>query len=82
MKKEINEINETNELLNIEEIEKEQLEIYPEGVGSEKCDIEINKLYKIKDWSEMFYYGKTKLIKERFLNIIYLNVIAIYQNIY
>ena len=65
-----NKINEINELLNIQEIEKEQLEIFPEGEESEKCDKEINKLNKIKDWSEMFYYGKTKIIKERFLNII------------
>ena len=52
------------------EIEKEIAEIYPECIGSEKYDNELNKLYKIRNWSEMLFHGKQKLLKERFLNII------------
>ena len=52
------------------EIEKEVSEIYPDCIGSEKCDAEINKLYIIKNWAEMLFHGKPKLLKERFLNII------------
>jgi hypothetical protein len=52
------------------EIEKEISEIYPECILSQKCDYEINKIYKIKNWSKMLFYGKPKLLKERFLSII------------
>ena len=44
------------------EIEKEVSEIYPDCIGSEKCDAEINKLYIIKNWSEMLFHGKPKLL--------------------
>ena len=54
----------------LDEIEKESLQIYPEGEDSKICDEKVNEIYKIKNWGEMFYYGKTKLIKERFLRII------------
>ena len=54
---------------NTEEIEKEASKIYPDVEGI-LCDNKINDLYKVKDWSEIFFYGKTKLMKERFLNII------------
>ena len=52
------------------EIEKEELKIYPECNDSKKCDEEINKRYIISDWSDMFYYGKSPLLKNRFLDII------------
>ena len=62
---------ELEKLMDINEIEKEAKDIYPEGNDSIRCDNEINKLYKkINNWAEMLYYGKTDLIKERFLNII------------
>ena len=51
------------------EIEKEISEIYPECIGSEKYDNELNELYKIRNWSEILFHGKQKLLKERFLNI-------------
>ena len=57
-------------IINIEEIEKESLEIYPEGEESKECDKKLNEIYKIKNWGEMFYHGKTKILKERFLSII------------
>ena len=53
-----------------EVIEKEKLEIYPEDEDAEKCDKEVNELYKIKNWSDLFYYGKPKLIKDRFLKVV------------
>ena len=64
-----NEQKESNIIISIEEMEKEISQIYPEGEDSEKCDTEINKLYNIKNWSDMFYKGKTKLIQERFVGI-------------
>ena len=63
--------NDNNNNIEFEkEIGKEVSEIYPDCIGSEKCDTEINKLYTIKNWSEMLFHGKKKLLKERFLNII------------
>ena len=56
--------------MEIKEIEKERMEIYPEGEESKKCDKEVGELYKIKNWSDLFYYGKSKLIKDRFLQVI------------
>lgn len=53
-----------------EEILKLEKEIYPEGPDSEKCDEEVNKLYTLKDWSQIFYYGKSELIKERFIKLV------------
>ena len=57
-------------IISPEDIEKEALEIYPDNEGSKKCDEEINKIYTITDWSEMFYYGKSPIIKNRFLQFI------------
>ena len=57
-------------IMNFEEFEKEETEIYPEGDASKLCDTKIDELCKINNWTEMFYHGKTKLMKERFLNII------------
>ena len=57
-------------IISIEEMEKEMAEIYPDNEGSEKCDSEIKKFFQIKNWSDIFYKGKTKLIKERFLQVI------------
>ena len=51
-------------------IEKEEQEIYPEGEDSKKCDKEVGELYKIKNWADLFYYGKPKLIKDRFLKVV------------
>jgi len=53
-----------------EEILKLEKEIYPEGQESEKCDEEVNKLYKLEDWSQIFYYGKSEIIKERFIKLV------------
>ena len=53
-----------------EELIKKEFEIYPFCEESMKCDEEIDKLYTIKNWSDMFYSSKTKLIKERFMEII------------
>ena len=61
---------ETNIIMDKEVIEKEKLEIFPEDEDAEKCDKEVNELYKIKNWSDLFYYGKPKLIKDRFLKIV------------
>ena len=57
-------------IISVEEMEKEIAEIYPISEESEKCDTEINKLYQIKSWSEIFYKGKTKLMEKRFLDLI------------
>ena len=57
-------------LISTEQIEKEESNIYPENEDSLKCDEEINKVYSISNWSEMFYYGKSDLIKNRFLEFI------------
>ena len=57
-------------LISTEQIEKEESNIYPENENSLKCDEEINKVYSISNWSEMFYYGKSDLIKNRFLEFI------------
>ena len=51
-------------------IEKEEQEIYPECEDSKKCDKEVGELYKIKNWADLFYYGKPKLIKDRFLKVV------------
>jgi len=61
---------ESNIIMDKEVIEKEKLEIYPENEDAEKCDKEVNELYKIKNWADLFYYGKPKLIKDRFLKIV------------
>ena len=53
-----------------EEIEKEASNIYPECQGSKKVDEEIEKAYSISNWSDMFYYGKSNLMKKRFLDFI------------
>ena len=57
-------------LISSEEIEKEASNIYPECQGSKKCDEEIEKLFSISNWSDMFYYGKSNLMKKRFLDFI------------
>jgi len=61
---------EKKSLITIEQIEKEELNIFPENERSKKCDEETNKLYSISNWSEMFYYGKSDIIKKRFLEFI------------
>ena len=61
---------EEQEIINKEELAKKEFEIYPFNEESMKCDEEINKLYTIKNWSDMFYSSKSKLIKNRFLEII------------
>ena len=62
---------ESEKLIDITDIDKDAKEIYPEDKNSQKCDEQVNQLYKkINNWAEIFYYGKTNLIKERFLNII------------
>ena len=48
-------------------------EIYPVCQGSKTCDEEVEKLYTIKNWAEMFYHAKTKIIKDRFLKLISLS---------
>ena len=53
-----------------EEILKLEKEIYPDGQESEKCDEEVNKLYKLEDWSQIFYYGKSEIIKQRFIKLV------------
>ena len=53
-----------------EEILKLEKEIYPEGQESKKCDEEVNKLYKLEDWSQIFYYGKSEIIKQRFIKLV------------
>ena len=62
--------NLTEEEFNIEEITQKEKEIYPICEGSIKSDQEIDKLHNVKNWSEMFYHNKTKLVKERFLKVI------------
>ena len=62
--------NLTEEEFNIEEITQKEKEIYPICEGAVKSDQEIDKLHNIKNWSEMFYHNKTKLVKERFLKVI------------
>ena len=57
-------------LISPEEIEKEASNIYPECQGSKKVDEEIAKAYSISNWSDMFYYGKSDLMKKRFLDFI------------
>ena len=57
-------------LISSEEIEKEASNIYPESPDSKKCDEEIEKLFSISNWSDMFYYGKSNLMKKRFLDFI------------
>ena len=57
-------------ILSAEQIEKEESNIFPDNDGSKKCDEEINKIYSISNWSDMFYYGKSDLIKNRFLEFI------------
>ena len=57
-------------LISSEEIEKEASNIYPECQGSKKVDEEIEKAYSISNWSDMFYYGKSNLMKKRFLDFI------------
>ena len=57
-------------LITIEQIEKEELNIYPENEDSKKCDDETNKFFSITNWSDMFYYGKSDIIKKRFLEFI------------
>ena len=63
-------IEESDKIMDKELIEKEEQEIYPEGEDSKKCDKEIGELYKIKNWADLFYYGKTKIIKDRFLKVV------------
>ena len=66
-----NEKEESNSIINLEkELENEELEIYPKDKGSERCDKEINELYTIENWSEVFYHKKSKLVKERFIKLI------------
>ena len=62
---------ESAKIIDMTDIDKEAKEIYPEDNNSQKCDEKVNQLYKkINNWAEIFYYSKTNLIKERFLNII------------
>ena len=63
-------IEESDKIMDKELIEKEEQEIYPEGEDSKKCDKEVGELYKIKNWADLFYYGKPKLIKDRFLKVV------------
>ena len=60
----------TKSITTKEQIEQEALNIYPENEESKKCDEETNTIYTIADWSELFYYGKSNIIKNRFLEII------------
>ena len=62
--------NDKKSLILSEEIEKEASNIYPECQDSKKVDEEISKLYSIENWSDMFYYGKSNLMKKRFLDFI------------
>ena len=57
-------------IISTEQIEKEASNIYPDDEGSKKSDEETNKVYSISNWQEMFYYGKSNLIKNRFLEFI------------
>ena len=64
------EIKEQQTTTNIDEILKKQKSIYPTCIESIKYDQKVDNLYKIENWSEMFYGSKTELVKERFLKII------------
>ena len=57
-------------ILSAEQMEKEESNIFPDNDDSKKCDEEINKIYSISNWSDMFFYGKSDLIKNRFLEFI------------
>ena len=61
---------EANLLISKENIEEEELNIYPEDEDSKKCDEEINKRFPVDNWHDIFYYGKSPLIKNRFLEFI------------
>ena len=61
---------EANLLISKENIEEEELDIYPEDEDSKKCDEEINKRFPVDNWHDIFYYGKSPLIKNRFLEFI------------
>ena len=62
--------SDSTSILNFEEIEKEEQNIYCEGNRAKLSDEKIDEFCKIKNWSELFYHGKTELMKKRFLNII------------
>ena len=62
--------NEIKSSASFEEIEKEAATIYPESIESIRYDEESNNFYTITDWSYLFYYGKSKLIKNRFMEIV------------
>ena len=50
-----------------EQIEKEADEIYPISIISDKkCE----KLQSVPDWSELFYYKKPNIMKEKFIKLI------------
>ena len=66
----MNKNKEKKSLITIEQIEKEELNIFPEDDCSKKCDEETNKLFSVLNWSEMFYYGKSDIIKKRFLDFL------------
>ena len=62
--------NDSKTLISPEQIQKEAKEIYPECQGSKKFDEEIEKAFTISNWSDMFYYGKSDLLKKRFLDFV------------
>ena len=65
-----NEEKESETTIDQNEISENEKNIYPENYYSSMYDKLIDKSYNIKSWADMFYSSKTKLVKERFLNII------------
>ena len=53
-----------------EESEKIEKEIFPDDEQSVKCDKKTDVLHIIKDWSQIFYKTKSKLMKDRFLKVV------------
>ena len=73
---------EANLLISKENIEEEELDIYPEDEDSKKCDEEINKRFPVENWHDIFYYGKSPLIKNRFLEFISKSEFAIFAFVF
>ena len=61
---------EESKIISLSDLEQEEKEIFPENDASKECDEITDDIFSVKNWADMFYYGKSDLMKKRFLEFI------------
>ena len=53
---------EESKIISLSDLEKEEKEIFPENDASKECDEITDDIFSVKNWADMFYYGKSETL--------------------